>query len=158
MAESVVINTGPLVALARGEILSLGGALPYVFVCPTEVRVELDEGVAQGHPAVDAPWLHVVQLSVPLHPVATATLDVGEAAVLQLALERGISTVCLDDWKGRRAAVAAGLRVTGSLGLLVRAKTLGLLPALAPVIATIVRRGVWYDPALVRQVLAAVGE
>lgn len=158
MADRIVINTGPLVALARGGALPVGAALPYEFLCPAEVRAELDAGAARGHPDVRAPWLCVVALAAPLDPVATATLDLGEAAVIQLALEQRVPTVCLDDWKGRRAASAAGLRVTGSLGLLVRAKSLGLVPAVAPIVAAIVRGGVWYHPELVRKVLDAVGE
>lgn len=158
MAERLVVNTGPLVALARGGALPIAGALPYTFLCPAQVRAELDAGVARGHVEVYAPWLRVVALAAPLDPVATATLDLGEAAVIQLALEQQVTTVCLDDWKGRRAASAAGLRVTGSLGLLVRAKSLGLVPAIAPIVAAILRGGVWYHPELVRKVLDAVGE
>lgn len=158
MAERVVVNTGPLVALVRGAVLDVLGRLPIEFVCPSEVRAELDEGVTKGHPAVIAPWLRVLPLAVPLNRIAAAALDEGEAAVIQLALEQGIPLVCLDDWKGRRAALAVGLRVTGSLGLLIRAKTAGILPAIRPVLDRIMEEGVWYDAELVRQVLAAVGE
>jgi len=68
-----------------------------------------------------APSEGSVALSAPPAPLATHALDAGEAAVIQLALERGIATVCIDEWRGRRAARACGLAVTGSLGLLVRA-------------------------------------
>lgn len=158
MADRIVVNTGPLVALARGGALPVAATLPYEWLCPAEVRDELDAGVGRGHPEVHAPWLCVVALAAPLDPVAMATLDLGEAAVIQLALEQRVPTVCLDDWKGRRAASAAGLRVPGSLGLLVRAKALGRVPAIAPIVAAIVRGGVWYHPELVRKVLDAVGE
>ena len=40
-------------------------------------------------------------------------------------LEQAIRDVCIDEWRGRRAAAAIGLQVTGSLGLLGRAKSLG---------------------------------
>ena len=48
MAERIVINTGPLIALARMDALDAIGQLPVEFVCPSEVRQELDEGAAQG--------------------------------------------------------------------------------------------------------------
>jgi hypothetical protein len=41
MAEQVVINTGPLIALSRIEALELVGQLPYQFFCPEEVRAGL---------------------------------------------------------------------------------------------------------------------
>lgn len=54
--------------------------------------------------------------------VVLTNLDLGEAAVIQLALEQNIDWVCIDDLKGRRAAHAAGLHFTGSLGLPATAK------------------------------------
>lgn len=87
-----------------------------------------------------------------------SVLDSGEAAVIELALELGVHLVCMDDSKGRRVALAVGLAVTGSLGLLVRAKSLGLLPAIRPTIDKAAREGVWYDSRLVSRVLEGVGE
>jgi predicted nucleic acid-binding protein len=48
--------------------------------------------------------------------------------------------------------------VTGSLGLLVRAKTLGIIPALRPHLERMLRQGAYYDEELVRKVLEGVGE
>lgn len=158
MAERIVIDTGPLVALARTDVLDVIGGLPLAFVCPSEVRAELDAGAGSEHVKVDVPWLQVVSLAAPLDPVSRAALDLGEAAVIQLAIEQAIPIVCLDDRKGRRAALATGLRVTGSLGLLVRAKTLGLIPSLKPVLDRALVAGIWYDAELVRLVLESVGE
>jgi len=127
-------------------------------VCPSEVREELDAGATAGYVTIDVPWLQVVTLAAGIDPVSRAALDPGEAAVIQLATELAIPIVCLDDRKGRRAALATGLRVTGSLGLLVRAKRLGLLPAIRPVLDRALAAGVWYDADLVRLVLESVGE
>lgn len=158
MPERVVINTGPLIALSRAGALDLAGRLPVEFLCPAEVRRELDEGAAAGHMAVTPGWLKVVPLERPPHPVSRAALDLGEAAVIELALERRIERVCIDDWKGRRTALALGLQVTGTLGLLGRAKREGIIPAVAPWVERLARSGVWYDPELVRRFLAALGE
>jgi predicted nucleic acid-binding protein len=56
---------------------------------------------------VDAPWLRVVPLRGRVHPIAAATLDAGEVAVIQLALESGIGCACIDDRRGRRSALSA---------------------------------------------------
>jgi hypothetical protein len=55
MAERIVVNTGPLLALAQGEALDLAGHLPYLFICPGEVRAELDRGAALGHSEIRPP-------------------------------------------------------------------------------------------------------
>jgi hypothetical protein len=54
MAERIVINTGPLIALARMDALDVPGQLPYEFICPNEVRAELDEGASFGYQTINA--------------------------------------------------------------------------------------------------------
>ncbi|MFH0823180.1 MAG: DUF3368 domain-containing protein [Pseudomonadota bacterium] len=158
MTDNIVINTGPLITLARIEALDLPGGLPFTFVCPEEVREELAQGEAAGYPRVEPGWLNVCSLREPISPVVLSALDRGEAAVIQLALERSIPMVCIDERKGRRAALSVGLRVVGVLGLLGRAKLLGLISALGPFIDRALMTGVRYDPKLVARVLRSVGE
>jgi predicted nucleic acid-binding protein len=97
-------------------------------------------------------------LAQPLDPIALAELDAGEAAVIQLAVEQGVAFVGIDERKGRRAAAAAGLTPVGSLGLLGRAKTLGIVSAIKPYVDKMQASSVWFDDELVRQFLAALGE
>ena len=49
VAESVVVNAGPLIALARSGALDVVGRLPINYVCPLQVRTELDEGARSGY-------------------------------------------------------------------------------------------------------------
>jgi predicted nucleic acid-binding protein len=90
--------------------------------------------------------------------MAAAVLDEGEAAVIQLALDQGIRRVCIDERAGRRMASAVGLQVVGTLGLLLRAKQLGHLPALRPVVQRLTSAGAWYDQELLTRVFHAAGE
>jgi hypothetical protein len=69
-----------------------------------------------------------------------------------------VGVVCIDERKGRRAALAVGLRVTGTLGLLGRAKRMGVLPAVRPYVERMVGEGIRFDPALVQRFLEAVDE
>jgi predicted nucleic acid-binding protein len=158
MARRVAVNTGPLIALARMDLLDVAGRLPMEFICPPQVRAELDEGARLGHIPVAPAWLQVHVVREALSPVAVSSLDTGEAAVIQLALEQGISWVCMDEWKGRRATLAAGLKVVGALGLLGFAKVQGLIVEMRPYIERAVVAGIRYDAELVRQVLKAAGE
>lgn len=158
MAEQIVIDSGPLIILARIEALPMLGMLPLEFVCPFEVSEELDRGASKGHPKVEAPWLQQVRLSIPVSPIVATALGPGEAAVIQLALQLGIGTVCMDDAKARRAARAVGLEVTGSLGLLIRLRAASLIPAVTPYVRRAEAEGAWYDKELIRRILASVGE
>ena len=158
MNPQIVINASPLIAFARMGALNIIGQLPFDFICPQQVRDELDEGAAQGYVAITPAWLRVIPLSSPISPLILASLDSGEAAVIQLALEQTIARVCLDELKGRRAASAAGLQVIGSLGMIIRAKALGLISEARPLIEKAMREGIFYHPNLAQQVLNALGE
>jgi uncharacterized protein len=100
----------------------------------------------------------VVILATEPSPIILAALDLGEAAVIHLALEQKVNIVCIDEWKGRRAALASGLKVTGVLGLLARAKRLGIIQEMRPYVERALRSGVRYHPDLLRRVLEVVGE
>jgi predicted nucleic acid-binding protein len=98
----------------------------------------------------------VADLKSPIPEMIRATLDDGEAAVIQLALEQGISMVCLDDLRGRRLAKAVGLSVVGVLGLLGKAKTLGLIPALRPYADKLLSVGACYSLELISRMIAEI--
>ncbi len=54
---SIVINSGPLILLDRIDALDILGGLPYRFLCPPAVRMELDAGKALGRRAIAPAWL-----------------------------------------------------------------------------------------------------
>ena len=158
MLERIVINTGPIVALSRAGVTDVMARMPLAFVSPMEIRAELDKGPGAGHRPVDCSWVRFFLRKTPLNPLAVSSLDEGEAAVIQLALDEQIPVVCIDERKGRRAALAVGLKVTGTLGLLGRAKGLALIPAVRPYVETMVAGGDWFDPALLERFYASLGE
>ncbi len=157
-AERVAIDTGPLISLGRAGALDLVQQLPVRFLAPQEVAEEFAVGRRAGHSLVLPPWVEVIALSAPLHPSARPTLGVGEAAVIQLAQEQDLRDVCIDERGGRRAAASSGLRVIGSLGLLGRAKHLGLVPEVRTWVDRLLAVGAYYDLGLVRTFLDAMGE
>ena len=158
MTELLVVNTGPLITLERMGALDLPARLPFSFICPDEVRAELDDGHRAGHLPITPDWLRTQSLTTPVSPLGVSALDRGEAAVIQLALELKIGWVCIDEWKGRRAALAAGLKVTGVLGLLGMAKKKGIIGTISPFIDKAVAAGIRYDSDLLDRVLRAAGE
>lgn len=80
------------------------------------------------------PWI-TVESPAGLDKVPTAVeLSAGEKEVLALALQRPGSLVVLDDRLARSHAEVLRLTVTGTLGILLRAKSEGLLPRIAPVL------------------------
>ncbi len=158
MNKKIVVNTSPLIAWEKMQALDLIAKLPFDFICPTQVQAEILAGAARGYPVSFPSWLKVASLAAPLTRLALANLDAGEAAVIELSLEQNISLACLDEMKGRRAALASGLQIVGSLGLLGKAKTLGFTSVVRPLIVRAQSSGIYYDKELVEKFLYKLGE
>ena len=90
--------------------------------------------------------------------IASWLLHSGESQVLALAASMGGTGVLLDDRAARRCARTLDLPLLGTIGLIARAKRAGIVPAAAPVIRSVVDAGLHVDDALVRAVLADLGE
>lgn len=137
MPELVVSDTSPLQYLDATGHLDL---LPKLFgeiVVPEGVVEEIAEGRALGHPLPDLdalPWLR--QVAVPDRRVLllAAGLGKGEREVLALAQRRPDALALLDDGLARRAARHLGIAMTGTLGVLLRARSAGHLSQVTPVV------------------------
>lgn len=64
-------------------------------------------------------------------------IDKGEASAIALALETDNSLLILDDQKARRIAEKLSLNYTGTLGIFLKAKQVGILPSIRPLIQKI---------------------
>ncbi|GAB6102784.1 hypothetical protein JCM16138_20070 [Thermococcus atlanticus] len=66
--------------------------------------------------------------------------------------------VVLDDKDARKVARGFGLRVTGTLGLLLLAKRKGLIDAIGPYIEGLRKHGFRISDEIVRKILESAGE
>jgi predicted nucleic acid-binding protein len=161
--REIVINTGPIIALvaATGSLEWLAGIYDSVWV-PHEVDAEIRAGGA-GLPESEQLMRasNVVQVLPSLTSISRVLaneLDSGEASVIQSALEKNVTTVAIDEKAGRRVARLNGLSVTGTLGILIKARNQGLVGSLSHCIHQMRIKGIWISESLVRCSLAAVGE
>jgi predicted nucleic acid-binding protein len=132
----VVSNTSPVLNLAIIRRLSLlrqqFGEIWIPSAVLEELRVGEDlpgsqsvrEAIESGRPRVEE------VKGQPLVQVLQCDLDKGEAEAIALALQMRAEWTLLDEREGRRIAKSLGLKVTGVLGILLRAWREGELPSL----------------------------
>ncbi len=121
----VIANSTPLIALSLIDQLDLLRHLFDEVVVPTSVYQEIVLH-GQGRPGADAvaqaDWIQIREpgLQATLPPILLG-LDQGEMDVLLLARELQADLVLIDEKLGRKVAGILGLRVQGTLGVLLRA-------------------------------------
>ena len=157
---SLVINTSPLVALMTGldDFHVLGEVA--TLVVPGEVMAELQAGKARDDVAkrIASTPSCAIRANLPSLPLSLqSALGAGEAAVIHTALTESISTVVIDERKGRRTAALPGLRVTGSLGRLFALQRRGLVTSIRPAIARMKAKGIHLSDDLVNEALQLEG-
>lgn len=161
-ARELVINTGPLLALvAAFDDLGILHLLYDRVVVPLEVSQEILVDNASRYGAKEfeaASGLERRPSAVQVSAFLRNSLDPGEAGVIQTALDDKIETVCIDEPVGRRVARLHGLRVTGSVGILLRAKREGHLPRVTDAIERMRSKGIRLSDTLVKSVLKQAGE
>ena len=136
----VVSDSSPLIALSSVDRLDLMQRLFDTVIIPVSVRDEVMGTAAKI--AEELPtFIHVESVVAEL-PVRflKMNLHAGESEAIALALERGIQGIILDDKLAREIAAELGLKVIGTLGLLILAKRKGFLSEVRPVMAQIIER------------------
>lgn len=160
--ERIVINSAPLIALvaALGDLTVLQSLYTQVLV-PLEVCQEILAGGFSGFAVAEfqaATWLEKQQTPLTIAPLLLNSLDRGEAAVIQLAMNENIQTVCIDEIAGRRIARLSGLSLTGSIGILLRAKREGYPISIQQAISQMLNRGIRLSPTVINFALEQSGE
>lgn len=159
--DTVISNTSPLLYLHQVGQLNLLPQLYGIVIAPDAVNQELVVGKETG---VDVPdlsrldWLQVQSIRAASAIPNVIDLGRGEAEVIALGLTHPNSLLILDDQLGRRIAKLYQLRCTGTLGVLIKAKQVGYVAAIAPIIAQLQSKGMWLTEAVIQSALNLAGE
>lgn len=161
MVNLTVINTSPLVFLSKAGFLDLLRALNSEIIVPVAVR---DEIYAYGEDDVTAralretDWFSVRE--TPEIPTIIQNWDLGrgESEVLAWGYTYKGTEIVVDDLAGRRCALALGIPVRGTLGLVLVAKQRGVIPLARPVLERLRLTGMYLSRTVMDQALAKVGE
>jgi predicted nucleic acid-binding protein len=158
-----VADTSLLVAFSAIERLDvLCGVFPGITI-PAAVLNELEAGDWKEASAVlreirAGTWIRVVPVPAFSFPIVPpANLGAGELEVLRLASYAN-TTALIDDSAACRFAERIGVPVVRSLAILARAKYLGSIQAVRPLVEGMVDHGIRLSPDLVSRFLKGLGE
>lgn len=118
--EIIVFDTSSLIALERINLLEI--------LCQLYKEVIVPESVIKEFGNISLPCLSIRKIESNLLKLLITDLNLGkgEAEVIALANQKGL-TVVIDDSKARKVAENMGLKLTGTIGVLMRAEKEGLI-------------------------------
>ena len=150
-----VINASPLILLNKiGRLYLLNELFDSIFI-PNSVLREIDP-VNASELKVGLSGLSFIPLEVS-NVIAVrgllGRLHIGEVEVMVGAIEKSVSTVILDDNAARNKAKQLGLEVTGTVGILLRARRLGLISDIGPELNKLISVGMYLSDELIMKIL-----
>jgi len=159
----IVSDTSPINNLAAISYLYLLHQLYGTVLIPEAVYGELTDPnfpVAGATEVQTFDWLQTRAVADrTLVEALNNELDIGEAEAIALAVEIQADQVLIDERRGRLIASRLNLRYTGILGVLVEAKSQGLIAEVKPLLdALISEAGFWVAEPLYNSILKVVNE
>ncbi|MCJ8315066.1 MAG: DUF3368 domain-containing protein [Saccharospirillaceae bacterium] len=161
--NTIIADTGPLIALALTQTLSLTCEILGNVIVPNTVYLEAmadlsRPGAKRILKSFEMKHFKVEQVSIDeKDQLMVNVLDQGEAEAIVLA-KRNKSPVLMDERLGRKVAKQAGLSVIGTCGVFIALKKKGKIKAVAPLIDVLTNAGYRLSDNLIKQVKLMVGE
>lgn len=158
----VVSDTSPILALHHLGLIPILGKMFERVAVPPAVKAELDLPRPKFE-VVDISRYEFIDLRTPHDAVSIAdfrrTLDIGESEALALALEINAQAILIDEASGRAVAAERHLLAIGTLGILLRAKELGYVDRVRPLVERLVSEiDFFVSQELKRHVFELAGE
>jgi len=130
MHKTIISDTSCLIILTNiGEIELLHKVYGQI-VTTIDIATEFGETLPE--------WVEIVSVVDKSKQILLEMqIDKGESSAIALALETPDCTVILDDFKARKIADKLGLAYTGTIGVIIKAKLIGTIPSIKPLLEKI---------------------
>ena len=160
--RKVVVNTTPLIALSHVGHLDILKKLYGEIIIPEAVYNELSvkaESICKKAVESSLDWIRVVKIQNQMAKTMYKTqLHDGEVEVMILAKEVVADVVIIDDANAKKHAKYLGLPVTGTVGVLIKAKQEGYINELRSILQRMVESGIYLSQSLIELCLKQAGE
>jgi predicted nucleic acid-binding protein len=127
MHKIIISDTSCFIILTNIGELHLLQKLYSKITTTVEIATEFGEPLPE--------WVEILSVkSKDTQRLLEMQIDKGESSAIALALEISDSLLILDDIKARKVATQLGLSITGTLGIIIKAKLEGIIPSVIPIL------------------------
>ncbi len=158
--RKIVSNTTPIITLLTISKLELLQQIYGQIIIPKGVYEEIEQGKDKLFytDLSQFEWITIKSINDREPIKYLRDLDKGEAEVIVLANELQADLVIIDERLGREFAEYFSLKVTGTIGVLLKAKELGFIEKIKPLINQMIDSGIWLNKKLIDKILNIANE
>jgi predicted nucleic acid-binding protein len=150
-SEIIISDTSCLILLSKIDELNLLNKISdRVFITNT----------IQNEYGKDLPlWINIKEPNDSHYQkILEMDLDKGEASAIALSLEMDNSIIIIDDLKGRNVAERLNLKYSGTFGLILKAKQIGIIQSVKPILTKVKETNFRFSEKLFKLILEQAGE
>ena len=153
----VIVNSTPLISLIALDKLDILRDLYSEIIIPTAVYDEIS--VKDNFTLSQHDWIKIKEITNEVAKGAfTAALHEGEVEVLILAKEISADLVIIDDGLARKHAKYLGIKLTGTIGVLLKAKEKGIIKYLKPYLDKLIENNFYISENIYNEILKLTDE
>ena len=160
---TVVSDATPIISLAKLEMLDILARLYDEVLLPKAVYDEVCRNQAFAAEAAAVQKCIFVKVKTvscerSIKLLRASGLDLGESEAIILADSLPDSLLLMDERKGRQIALNMGIQIIGTLGILLHAKRLNLVPRIKPLLDTLLNANIRISESLYYSILEQANE
>ena len=130
MHKLIIADTSCFIILSKIDELELLQKIYVQIVTTSDIAIEFGEVLPD--------WVIIKNVSNKNYQdILELQLDKGESSAIALAMEIENCTIILDDYKARKVAQKLNISITGTIGVIVKAKQLGIIKSVQPILEKI---------------------
>ncbi|WFA10189.1 DUF3368 domain-containing protein [Tissierella sp. Yu-01] len=160
--RKVIVNSTPLIALYNIGKLDLLKEVYGKVIIPYAVYEEviLESKLKDSNDFIqESGFINIMKIiNEEAKRLFVTSLHKGEVEVMILAKEIGADLCVIDDLLARSYAKYHNLNITGTIGVLLKAKELGIVTKIRPIMDELISSGIYIDSKLYNRVLEISGE
>lgn len=160
--RKVIVNSTPLIALSNVDKLEVLKMMYGEITIPRAVYEEISvkpDSICKKMVEEARDWINVEDIENEMAKLMfKPQLHDGEVEVMILAMEKKADLVIIDDSNARKYAKYLELTLTGTIGVLIKAKQKGYVSEIRPLIDGLSRSGLYLSKTLIEKCLEQVGE
>jgi predicted nucleic acid-binding protein len=159
----VVSDATPIISLAKIDMLDIMGRLYDEVLLPKAVYDEVcrNQTFAEEAAAIQkCTFMNVktVNREQSVKLLRASGLDLGESEAIVLADSLPDALLLMDERKGRQIALNMGIQIIGTLGILLHAKKIGLIPRIKPLLDSLLKANIRISESLYYSILEQANE